>query len=498
MSESDVAVVGRLQQEWILRWDREPGDPTTEFEEVFADLYDWSGDDVLLQDEFDPDKRAFDSARAYGETFWPQFMTLEACEHAIEERPRVIVEGTLAVSRFVFIARLHLKDGSVLGNRCTTSQVWRNSAGEWRIVRDQTMVVPMPPEEAERALATLPRSAVPVAASCDRSFGRRTRGRVPLVDCLVGPAFAAGQDRLLKAVAFHVDPASLISSLAAQSRQPQASAPIVHCFSLSRVRWFGGSGPRGGRPPFGPNKGFRRPLAKGWCRGTAASRAFAMVPGSIEVRHPSNSLRGVQGRACSARTGGELRRPRPSCCHTSTSDPSGAPVMDGHATTTCTTDDLIVRTITEHADSLLRVARRHTACHADAEDAYQRALEIFVKTAHRLEPQTVHRWLHTVVKREAWAVAEQRGRLVGVGDAVVLESYDDGRTVASTEEQLERFEELTRAAEALKRLKPQEVTALVLKAQGLSYLRRDRRAAELDLHEDQRTWRRRVLHALAT
>jgi ketosteroid isomerase-like protein len=162
MSESDVAVVGRLQQEWILRWDREPGDPTTAFEEVFADLYDWSGDDVLLQDEFDPDKRAFDSARAYGETFWPQFMTLEACEHAIEEPPRVIVEGTLAVSRFVFIARLHLEDGSVLGNRCTTSQVWRRSAGEWRIVRDQTMVVAMPPEEAERALATLPRSAVPV------------------------------------------------------------------------------------------------------------------------------------------------------------------------------------------------------------------------------------------------------------------------------------------------------------------------------------------------
>ncbi len=40
----------------------------------------------------------------------------------------------------------------------------------------------------------------------------------------------------------------------------------------------------------------------------------------------------------------------------------------------------------------------------------------------------MHRWLHTVVKRDAWALAEQRARLVGVGDAVVLESYDDGRT----------------------------------------------------------------------
>jgi ketosteroid isomerase-like protein len=163
MSESDIAVVSRLQQEWILRWDREPGDPTTAFEEVFADLYDWSSDDVLLQDEFDPEKRAFDSARAYGETFWPQFMQLAACEHAIEEPPRVMVEGPLAASRFGFIARLTFGDGSVEANRCTTSQVWRRDLdGRWRIVRDLTMVVPMPAEEAEQALAVLPRSPVPV------------------------------------------------------------------------------------------------------------------------------------------------------------------------------------------------------------------------------------------------------------------------------------------------------------------------------------------------
>jgi DNA-directed RNA polymerase specialized sigma24 family protein len=33
--------------------------------------------------------------------------------------------------------------------------------------------------------------------------------------------------------------------------------------------------------------------------------------------------------------------------------------------------DLVVSTIAEHAESLLRVARRHTACPDDAEDAYQ-------------------------------------------------------------------------------------------------------------------------------
>jgi RNA polymerase sigma factor (sigma-70 family) len=130
---------------------------------------------------------------------------------------------------------------------------------------------------------------------------------------------------------------------------------------------------------------------------------------------------------------------------------------------------LIIDTITAHADSLLGVARRYTGCRADAEDAYQRALEIFVKNAARLESETVHRWLHTVVKHEALAVRRQRSKLVGVEDDETLDALDDGRHVASVEERSERFEEMARAAEALKRLKPHEVTALMLKAQGLSY-----------------------------
>jgi hypothetical protein len=66
-------------------------------------------------------------------------------------------------------------------------------------------------------------------------------------------------------------------------------------------------------------------------------------------------------------------------------------------------------------------------------------------------------------------VREARSKYVGVEDDAALDALDDGRYVASVEERSERFEELSRAAEALKRLKPQEVTALVLKAQGLSY-----------------------------
>ncbi|HEV2812403.1 MAG TPA: sigma-70 family RNA polymerase sigma factor, partial [Solirubrobacteraceae bacterium] len=131
--------------------------------------------------------------------------------------------------------------------------------------------------------------------------------------------------------------------------------------------------------------------------------------------------------------------------------------------------DLVVSVVSEHAESLLRVARRYTACAADAEDAYQRALEIFVKNAHRLEAAGAHKWLHVVVRNEALAVRRSRLSLVGVEDEATLDALDDARHVASVEERSERFDELSRAAEALQRLKPQEVTALWLKAEGLSY-----------------------------
>jgi DNA-directed RNA polymerase specialized sigma24 family protein len=130
-------------------------------------------------------------------------------------------------------------------------------------------------------------------------------------------------------------------------------------------------------------------------------------------------------------------------------------------------DDLVVRTVQCHADSLLRLARRHSLCVDDAYDAYQRGLEIFLKHAPRLEAATAHQWLHTVVKREAWAVREQRQRMLG-GDAPDLDQLE-ARDSPSPEDRALAFDDVARSAEALKRLKPQEVRALWLKASGRSY-----------------------------
>ena len=84
----------------------------------------------------------------------------------------------------------------------------------------------------------------------------------------------------------------------------------------------------------------------------------------------------------------------------------------GDGTRTKAAEELILRTIAAHADSLLRAARRHSICADDAQDAYQRAIEIFMGHAHRLDPVRAPGWLHVVVKREAQALRRTRQELL--------------------------------------------------------------------------------------
>ncbi len=59
---------------------------------------------------------------------------------------------------------------------------------------------------------------------------------------------------------------------------------------------------------------------------------------------------------------------------------------------------LVLQALTTHSESLLRTARRHSLCVDDAHDAYQRAMEIFMRRAASLDPARAFHWLHTVVK----------------------------------------------------------------------------------------------------
>jgi len=128
--------------------------------------------------------------------------------------------------------------------------------------------------------------------------------------------------------------------------------------------------------------------------------------------------------------------------------------------------DLVLEILGAHACSLLSLARRHSLCADDAHDAYQRAVEILLRRAARLERDTAASWMRTVVKHEAMAVRAERQALLAREEPDL-----DARPAAtpSEEEQAERFDRLAAAAEALQSLKAQEVQALVLKAEGHSY-----------------------------
>jgi RNA polymerase sigma factor (sigma-70 family) len=133
-----------------------------------------------------------------------------------------------------------------------------------------------------------------------------------------------------------------------------------------------------------------------------------------------------------------------------------------------------VELIAREGAALRRAARRYSLCDDDAEDAYQRALEILLTKAPDGRPHELARWTQTVVKREALAIRASRERLLG---APVRRS-DSGATDrvalipaagAGPQERTERREDVARSREALQALKPAELRALTLLAAGYSY-----------------------------
>jgi RNA polymerase sigma factor (sigma-70 family) len=120
-----------------------------------------------------------------------------------------------------------------------------------------------------------------------------------------------------------------------------------------------------------------------------------------------------------------------------------------------------------HGAQILATARRYAATPEDAEDAYQRGLEILLTKAPTTREEELIPWLKTVVKHEAFALRRQRDRHSPVTDDGHLS--DRPTPAAITHDQAERLEKLSQGAEALRRLKPHEIRALVLKAEGYSY-----------------------------
>lgn len=134
-----------------------------------------------------------------------------------------------------------------------------------------------------------------------------------------------------------------------------------------------------------------------------------------------------------------------------------------------------IEMIAAHEATLKRTARRYSLDAEDADDAYQRALEIALTKAPTTDARELIRWTQTVTKHEALALRQSRERLLGYSalstpggmstDPVALIPA----TGDSPEVQVERREAIARSREALRALKPAELRALSLLAEGYSY-----------------------------
>src|SRR3954465_1395024 len=77
--------------------------------------------------------------------------------------------------------------------------------------------------------------------------------------------------------------------------------------------------------------------------------------------------------------------------------------------------------VARHGPALLRVANQFSLCHDDALDAYQRALEIYLRRLDTVDRATEGARLGGVVKHEAMAIRTARAASVDAEDV----DFDD-------------------------------------------------------------------------
>lgn len=119
-----------------------------------------------------------------------------------------------------------------------------------------------------------------------------------------------------------------------------------------------------------------------------------------------------------------------------------------------------------HGAMLLALARRYSANPADAEDAFQNAVE---KLLSRKPKDAGHlgAWMATVVRNEALMIRRKRGIR---SHADIFDPANESPDTARTPEESLLAEEHTGfELEALKRLHPDQLRCIVLRADGLGY-----------------------------
>lgn len=133
-----------------------------------------------------------------------------------------------------------------------------------------------------------------------------------------------------------------------------------------------------------------------------------------------------------------------------------------------------VETYARNETALRRTARRFSLCEDDVDDALQRSFEILLRKAPTADPRELIKWAQTVVKHEAMAIRRERERLLVSPPIAAASEAEDWVSLLPASgdgppERAERREEIARSREALRALKPAELRALTLLAEGYSY-----------------------------
>ena len=125
------------------------------------------------------------------------------------------------------------------------------------------------------------------------------------------------------------------------------------------------------------------------------------------------------------------------------------------------------------AATLIRYAGRYVQCRDDAEDAYQRAMEIALTRAPVTEPARFLAWLYSVVRNEALAISGERNRQ-GLGRADDVAAVADAEAPhgsASPETHVEWRQRYRELQDGLGSLTEQQRSCVMLQTAGLSYAR---------------------------
>jgi RNA polymerase sigma factor (sigma-70 family) len=129
------------------------------------------------------------------------------------------------------------------------------------------------------------------------------------------------------------------------------------------------------------------------------------------------------------------------------------------------------RLIEEYGALMLATARRWSATDVDAEDAFQRAAERALRNRPAGGRDEIRAWLRTTVKNEALSIVRQRRRIVAGGPPEALSGVPlfSPEAPPDTDLRVEQLERLRLGSQALRQLKPPEIRALQLRAEGYSY-----------------------------